>query len=188
MTFPKLTDRDRRTLKFASIGLVVYLALFVGWRGFSTLNQRREAYVRLQREATDLRVKLELYESRAIRLQRLMEAHQMDPSKLNRTTLVAQASAALQQSAMQGGVQLGPIRETLARAAERELGTIQLEANGQVPALLGFLHRLRGLGFPLVIDGLQFTSEPTRPGMIKLRLGLILLNFEQWAELEVPRG
>lgn len=184
----QLTERDQRTVRWASVGLGVYLALFAGWKGMTLLNHKLSAYRKLQREAADLRTRFDTYNARAIRLQRLMEKHQMDPSALNRTTLVAQATSALQQSAMQGGVQLGAVRETLSRAADRELGTIQLEANGQVPALLSFLHRVRGMGFPFIIDGLQLTAEPTRPGMIKMRLGLILLNFEQWKDSEVPRG
>ena len=188
MTLPALTDRDRRTLRYASIGLGVYLALFGGWQAFRFLVQRRAEYRQLLREATGLRLKYELYDARVTRLRRLMESFRLDPAQLNKTTLVAQASAALQQSAAQGGLQLGPIRETLARGSERELGTIQLEASGQVPALMSFLHRLRSLGFPLVIDSLQLTSEPMRPGMIKLSLGLILLDYEQWDGKEVPNA
>ncbi|MBN8247798.1 MAG: hypothetical protein J0L84_10185 [Verrucomicrobia bacterium] len=188
MKFPTLTDRDRRTVRLAAMGLGLYLVLFGGWRLFNAASQRRVEYRQLQREAAALRQKFDLYDSRVVRLRRLMESFQMDPSRLPTNTLVADASAALQQSAQQSGLQLGPIRETLNRGAEREVGSIRLEASGQVPALMAFLHRIRGLGFPLVMDSLQLNPEPMRPGMIRLSLNLILLNYGQWQETEGPRG
>lgn len=184
LSLPSLTDRDRRTVRIAALGLGAYLALFGGWRLFNFLGQRRAEYRQLLRDATAQRQKYELYEARAARLRKMMESFKLDPTQLRKTTLVADASAALQQSAMQSGIQLGPIRETLNRGAERELGSIRVEAAGQVPALMSFLHRLRSLGFPLVIDSLQLSPEPMRPGTIKVSLNLILLNYEQWDEKE----
>ncbi len=186
MPLPALTERDRRTIRFAAIGLGLYLAVFGGWQTFGFLGRRHVEYRKLQHEAAQLRTQYELYGSRVTRLERLMETFQMDPARLAKNTLVAKAAAALQQSAASGGLQLGPIRESLNRGSERELGTFQLEAMGQVPALMAFLHRLRGLGFPLVIDTLQVSSDPARPGMIKVSLGLILLDYEQWDKKEVP--
>ncbi len=186
MPLPTLTERDRRTVRNAAVGLGIYLVLFVGWQAFGFLGRRHTEYRQLQHEAVELKSRHELYGSRVTRLERLMETFQMDPARLAKPTLVARVGAALQQSALQGGIQLGPIRESLNRGSERELGTIQLEAMGQVPALMSFLHRLRGLGFPLVIDTLQISADPARPGMIKLNLGLILLDFEQWDKKELP--
>lgn len=186
MPLPALTDRDRRTVRIAGIGLSLYLVLFGGWKVFGFLGQRHAAYRLLQSEAAELRNRHELYGARVTRLERLMESFQMDPARLAKTTLVAQAGAALQQSATQGGLQLGPIRETLNRGSERELGIIQMEATGQVPALMTFLHQLRSLGFPFVIDTLQFSPDPARPGMLKVSLGLILLDYEKWDKKELP--
>ena len=181
-----LSDRDRRTLRYAGIGLGIYLTLFGGWLAFGFLGRRHAEYRQLRREAADLKDRYELYGARVTRLERLMESFQMDPARLTKATLVARATAALQQSATQGGLQLGPIRESLNRGSERELGTIQLDATGQVPALMTFLHRLRSLGFPLVIDTMQLSSDPTRPGMIKVSLGLIVLDYEKWDTKDIP--
>ena len=112
----------------------------------------------------------------------------MDPAQLTNSTLVARATAAIQQSATQGGLQLGPIRESLARGSERELSSIQLEVTGPVPAVMTFAHRLRTLGFPIIIDTLNLASEPRGPGLVKLSLGLILLNYPQWDLKEVPNA
>lgn len=188
MTLPTLTARDRRTLRLGGTGLAAYILLFSGWKVLDFLGRERTAYQQLRREAASLRVKYELYESRVIRLHRMMDTAQMDPAQLTRPKLVARASAAIEQAAQQGGLQLGPIRESLSRGSERELGSIQMDALGQVTSLTTFLHRLGSLGFPLIIDTVQFSSDPMRPGMIKLTLSLILLDYEQWDTKEMPNA
>lgn len=188
MTLPALTPRDRKTIRYGAIGIAIYLVLYGGWRAFSFLGQRRAEYRQLLRESADIKIKYELYDARVIRLKRQMEAFQMDPAQLTNSTLVARATAAIQQSATQGGLQLGPIRESLARGSERELSSIQLEVTGPVPAVMTFAHRLRTLGFPIIIDTLNLASEPRGPGLVKLSLGLILLNYPQWDLKEVPNA
>jgi len=76
----------------------------------------------------------------------------------------------------------------MSRGTERELGSIQLEAAGQVTSLTTFLHRLGTLGFPVILDTVQFSSDPMRPGMIKISIALILLDYEQWDAREVPNA
>ena len=49
------------------------------------------------------------------------------------------------------------------------------------------LHRLETLGYPLILDSVQISSDPTKPGMIKLNLTIIILDFEQWKK-EEPRN
>jgi len=88
------------------MGLGAYLLFFCGWTTVNFLGQRRAAYRQLQREAADEKSRLELYDSRVVRLHRLMDAAQMDPAQLSKPRLVARASAAIQQAAMQGGLQM----------------------------------------------------------------------------------
>ena len=45
---------------------------------------------------------------------------------------------------------------------------------------LTLLHNLRGLGFPILIDNVQFSPAQNRPGQVKLNLTLIILNYQQW--------
>lgn len=177
---PALTARDRRTLRLGGMGLGAYLLLFGGWSTWQYMEKHRTNYRQLVRTAGDIRTRIELYQSRVIRLHRLMDAAQMDPAQLSQPKLVGGASAAIQQAATQGGLQLGPIRETAAKGSENELGTLQLEAFGQVRSITTFLHRLGSLGFPIIVDSVQISSDPMRPGFIKLSLVLILLNYEQW--------
>lgn len=109
----------------------------------------------------------------------------MDPAKLARAAVLGQASAAIQRAAQGGGVQIGPIRESPARPSSKELGSIQLEAFGPAPALLKFVQQTDTLGYPLIIDSLQFGSEPARPGQVKVSLTILLLDFDQWKQ-EAP--
>ena len=180
MAMRTLTDRERRTLRFGGIGIAVYLVLFFGLQAWKFAERRRADYRRLQLEATTLNDKLAGYDEKVRMTKDLMEAFRMDPGKLSRTSLVAQASAAIQQAAMQGGVQLGPVRETPSRGSGKELTGMQLEGMGPAPSILRFLETLGTLGYPLVTDTIQFGIAPMGPGQVKVSLTLLILDFEQW--------
>ena len=179
-----LTDRERRTIRIGGTALAVYLVLFLGLRVWKQLETRRSDYQKLVKDAQSLREEFRPYENRTLLVEKLRETFHIVPPKLSKATLVAEASAAIQKTASTGGVQLGPIRESAARPSARELASMQLEGFGPVPALLTFLHRLETLGFPLVLDSVQISSDPTKPGMIKLNLTIIILDFEQWKSEE----
>ena len=175
-----ISDRDKRTLRLASTGLSIYLALFFGMRGWKGLEAGREEYQRQLFEAQRLKQELLLYADKTELVEKLKQTFRFDPMTLARTSLVAQASAAMQKAAATGQVQLGPIRESAGRPSTRELSSMQLEATGPVPAVVKWLHRLEGLGFPLVIDTVQMTVEANKPGVVKISLTIVILDFEQW--------
>lgn len=174
-----LTDRESRTVRIAAIALAVYLVLFFGLRGCQGLERKRSEYRDLISEARNLKQELQPYENRTLLIEKLRTTFHLDPLKLSRTTLVAEASAAIQKTAQSGGVKLGPIRESAARPAARELTSMQLEGSGQVAAVMALLHRLETLGYPLLLDSLQLSPQP-QPGMIKFNLTIVILDFEQW--------
>jgi hypothetical protein len=174
-----LNDRERRQ-SVGSIRLSIYLVLFFGLKVWNFADRKRSQYRAALAEATALNERLRVYDDKVAVSKALMEQFQMDPAKLSRTTLVAQASAAIQQSAMQGGVQLGPVRESASRGgAARELTSIQIEATGPPPQILAFLASLGGLGIPLVIDSIQMTPGPMGPAPV-VSLTLLILDFDQW--------
>lgn len=104
----------------------------------------------------------------------------MDPVKLTRASVVGEASAAIQKAATAGGIQLGPIRESAARASARELASMQLDGSGPIPAVMAFLHGFESLGYPVVLDSIQLTQDPTKPSMVKMHLTIVIYDFEQW--------
>ena len=175
-----LTAQEKRTVRWGAIALGVYLLAFAGWQICKGLGRQQSQYQQLLAEAQNLRRKVELYRIKVQHIQKLMEDFRMDPARLSRVSVLAQASAAIQTAALGGGVQIGPIRESPARPSTKELGSIQLEAAGPAPALLKFIQQTHSLGYPLIIDTMQIGSEPSRPGQVKLNLTIILLDFEQW--------
>jgi hypothetical protein len=183
-----LTTSERRTLRLGAIALGIYLTLFLGFQGWRAAAERRAEYRRLQTEAMLWRERLKVYADKARVAGELMEEFRFDPVQLARTSVVAQASAAIQRAALGGGLQLGPVRESAGRGSGRELAAIQLEGVGPPVALLRFLHEVGRLGFPLIADSVQFTPEPGPTGRLKLNVTLVILDFERWdTNLERPR-
>jgi hypothetical protein len=179
-----LSPQEQRTIKFGVFIVVLYLVLFFGFQGWRAMDARRRAYGDLVREAQVLKQQSKVYQDRALVLKKLMEEFRMDPAKLSRTTLVAQASAAVQNAARAGGVQVGPMREGAGRTSNKEAASIQLEAMGPPPQLLKFLHQLEGTGYPVVVDSVQLGSDANRPGPMKMSLVIVVLDFEQWQKPE----
>jgi hypothetical protein len=182
-----MTDRDKRTLRIGAIVIVIYLVGFYGVRTFKRGEASRTDYQALVRKAQQLQDDVRAQENKVLLFEKLSEASKLDPRKLTNETLVAQASAAIQNAAQQGGIALGPFRETPGRPSSRELSTIQIEGTGPVPATMGLLHKLQTLGYPLIIDSVQLTPAQNRPGQLKMNLTVIILNYEQWKK-ETPNA
>ena len=172
-----LTEREKKFVRFAAAGVAIYLMLFFGRQFFE---KRRVEYQQLVTEAKNLRSQIEPYQSKVQVVKKLMDDFHLDPAKLQKASVVADASAAIQNRAKSGGVQLGPIRESLTRSSGKGLATVQLEGAGQVPAMLAFLGSLDRIGFPVIVDSVQFTADNNRPGQLKINLTIIILDFEQW--------
>jgi hypothetical protein len=165
------------------------LLFFCGQQIWKFFAHQNAEYTRLLAEADKLRAELKPYKGKVEDVRALMEKFRMDPNRLSRTSVVAEASAAILKTATSSGVQLGPVRETAARQSNKELSSIQLDCTGQVSALLGFLHRFESIGYPIIIDSVQISSDPTKPGNLKMHLGLVILDFEQWkADERMPNA
>ncbi len=183
-----LTPREKRTIRIGGIGVAIYLVLLGAVQVAKALSKQRHAYLQLVGEAQTLKTQMQMYEDRAALIKKMMESFQMDPARLYRTTVVAQASAAIQKAALSGGVALGSVRETAGRASNKELATIQLEVNAPAPSLLRFLHQMESLGYPVLIESFQISSDPARPGPLKMSLVIGVLDFDQWKKTEVPNA
>jgi hypothetical protein len=174
-------------LRIAGIGIAVYLALFGGVSAWRHLEARRAQYAQMTTEANRIRREIQPYENRVLLAEKLKENYRINPQKLSRMTVVAEASAAIQKEAKDRKVQFGPIRETPARSSGKELASMQFEGSGPVSGVMEFLHRLPALGYPVIVDAVQFNPE-SKPGMVKVSLTLVILDFEQWKIVEAPRA
>jgi hypothetical protein len=183
---PTLSTREKRTVRLGVAVLLIYFAAFLGLRAGKKLEKMRGDYHRLLVDAQRLQRDLRPYETRVLLAEKLKADFHLDPAKLTRASLVAKASAAIQNAARTGGVELGPIRESPAHSSARELTSMQLEGIGTVSAVMGLLQQLESTGFPLVVDSIQINPGP-QPGKLKVSLTIVILDFEQWKE-ELPRA
>jgi len=175
-------------VRVGAIIIVVCLVLFGGSRAFKFFDRKRVEYQQLVKEAKGLKQEIQLYEDKTQAVKRLMESFNLDPARLYRTTAVAEASAAIQKAATSSGIAVGPIRESPARPSSQELASIQMEATGPVPAITALLGRLQTVGYPLVVETVQLTQEASRPGMVKMSLTMVILDFDQWKKGGTPNA
>lgn len=175
-----LTPREKRSIRFGGIAIGIYLVLFLGFQLWKGLEQKRSEYQAMIEQAKDLRSKIEPYQTKVLVVGKLMKEFQLDPAKLSGPSVVAQASAAIQDEAKAEGIKLGTIRESPAQPSSRELASIHIEGSGPIPTVLGLLEHLKRLGYPLIVDSVKLTSETTRPGQVKLALTIVILDFDQW--------
>jgi cell division protein FtsB len=183
-----LSSSEKRTIRLAAIVLGAAFILFAGQKICRFLAQQRASYTNLLQQVKQRRAELKPYPNRVQDIQKMMENFHMDPNTLSRTSVVAEASAAILKAATAGQVQLGPIRETAARSNSKELATMQLDCTGKIASVLAFLHRFESIGYPIIIDSVQLTAEPMKPGLLKAHLALIILDFEQWKGEEPPHA
>jgi hypothetical protein len=180
------TENDKRTIRRAAVGIAIYLVLFGGFEAWKFLEKRRVDYRQMVNDARDLRVKLQTYQAKAVTTKKMMEDFHLDPAKLSRETIVGEASSAIQKAAQASGVQVGTVRES-ARGSGDEVASMQFEGSGPVPAVTGLLNRMQTLGCPLIIDSVQITPD-NRPGMLKLSLTIVILDFEKWKTPEATHA
>ena len=141
---------------------------------------RRQAYDKLVQQARDLRDLIKPYQEKVSTATNLMDRFRMDPIKLNRSSVMAEASAAIQKAATAEGLAVGPIRETAGRVSAREAGSIQFEGSGPIAPVMRLLHNLDHIGFPVVVDSIQISSDARMPNGIKINLTIVVLDFDAW--------
>jgi len=178
-----VTDHEKRLIRRATIAIAIYLAVFCGFKMWQSMHHRRTEYVQLVKDAKDLKLKVEKYQVRADVVKQMMQDYHLDPAKLSRATIVGEASSAIQKAAASSGVGFSTVRESNSRGTGDEIATMQFEGAGQVMAVTGFLKRMETLGYPLIIDSVQITTGP-QPGMMKLSLSVVILNYENWKNPE----
>jgi hypothetical protein len=179
-----LTPKEKRTIRLAAVCVLLYLALFYGPAARDYFTERREAYDKLVQQASDLSAVIEPYQEKIKTATNLMDHFHMDPAKLARASVMAEASAAIQKAAASEGVGVGPIRETPGRLSAKEAGSIQFEGNGQIASVMGLLHHLDRIGFPVIVDTVQFTGDPRQPNGIKVSMTIVVLDFDAWKPKE----
>ena len=179
-----LTASEKRTVRIAAIGLACYLVLFYGLAVRDALVKRRADYEKLVLQAKQLRDVIQPYQDKIAATTNLMDRFQMDPAKLKHSTLMTEASAAIQRVAASSGVGIGAVKEAPGHGAAKEAGSIQFEVTAPIPSVLALLHNLSRSGFPVVIDTMQMTSDARMPNAVKVNLTIVILEFDAWKPKE----
>ena len=161
-----MTERDQKTIRWASIGDRVYLAAFGGFKLWKSGGAGRDDYQTLVKKAEQLQAEVREQENKALLFEKLSDEYKFDPRKIKKETLVADASAAIQSAAQQGGIQLGPFRESPARSSGRDLTTIQVEGSGQVSSGARIAASLADAWLSVAdrFGSVQSRARPTRAG------------------------
>src|SRR5215831_13879806 len=97
-----LNPSEKRTIFVGGLIVVLYFSIFGLPKSWKSLNPGRADYEQLRESAEKLKQEIDVYTNRVLRAQKVMEGFQMDPAKLYRTSVVAQASAAIQKAAAGG--------------------------------------------------------------------------------------
>lgn len=182
----QFTPKEKRTIRIASVCVGLYLLLFYGPGVRNYFVARREAYNDLVQQAVDLRAVIKPYEDKIQTATNLMDHFHMDPAKLTRASVMAEASSAIQKAAAAEGVGVGPVRETPGRPSAKEAGSIQFDGTGQIVSVMDFLHHLDRIGFPVILDTVQFSSAPGMPNGLKVTMTIVVLDFDAWKPKEEP--
>src|SRR5437762_13818192 len=103
-----MTDRDKKTVRIAGIGVLIYLVAFGGFKLWRNGGSNRDDYQMLLKRAEQLQAEVRMQENKVLLFEKLSDLYKFDPKKVKKETLVADASAAIQSAAQQGGIQLGP--------------------------------------------------------------------------------
>ena len=176
----QISEREKRTIRLGVIGLSVYLALFYGGKAWNYMQSQNQDYQLLVQKAEKLKVELLRYETDVLRLEKLRKSFPLNPTGIDQETLVSETSAAIQQSAQSNGVKLVMMHESPGRTSAALLSSMRLEGQGQMLGVIKFLEGMTRLGFPLVLDSVQLTADPKKPGMLTINLEVMVMDYHQF--------
>ena len=90
-----LNDREKRTIGLGAAVLFICLLLLLA-KYFET---RRSQYRQMVKEAQGLKQVVQPYKDKVLVLKKLMENYHLDPTRLSKASVVAEASSAIQKAA-----------------------------------------------------------------------------------------
>ncbi len=177
-----LKRSEKRTIRIAAVLLAVYAMVFYGVRGWQHLAQRKREYAALKQQVQRVGLDVALETSKAETVSRLKKSLRLDVDSLREDSVVAEALTAIQKAAGVFGVELGPSRELPGDSSSRELAQFHLQGKGRVDSVCEFLHAVGRLGYPIAIDSLNLVTARDRPGLVDLRLNIVVINIASWEE------
>ena len=180
-----LTEREKKTVRLAAIGLVGYLVIFYGFKGWNALRDREAHVEQLRLDASLLETRILKEQRKDKRLKELRKSLAIDLEKLDDGTLVTDTRVAIGAAAKSRGVGIGPTKEAPARSDGSTLTTLQFGGGGGISNVADFIYSLPRLGFPLAIERVQITAETKKPGNVRFTMTVSVLSVQAWKEQTV---
>ena len=171
-----MNEKEKKLIKFTAIGLSIYLLAFYGKDYLGAFVRKRSDFVKKEKTITNHRTKLSPYSSRVLMLEKLRKKLNIDVRRLSSNELVGQTSQAIQQSAKQSGIKIGPLRET----SGRNISSLKFEANGKYDGMVKFLRGIGTSGYPVLIESMQVKQDISKKGNLKINLSIGILDFTKW--------
>ena len=175
----ELTDRERRTIRLAGVGLGIYLVLFVGVKTVSWLEGKRAARAELGRELAAARLELLVEQRKQLLLESLRAGWGLDLARMSLPTVVGDARVAIETAARACRVGLGFAKESAGRRRAHELAAFQVSGSGADAAVAKFIHRMTHLGYPFVLDNVELEAAG-KPGSVRFSFSVALIDYATW--------
>jgi hypothetical protein len=184
----KLSDREKRTIRIAAIGLGAYLVLFIGHKTYSALESERTAYQTLQQESDAVDIRWLKEQKKRARLEALRDHWQLDVDRLALDTVVGDARVAIEKAAKTCRVGLGFARESPGRARAHVLAVFQLSGSGKTDAVAKFFDQISRTGYPVLLDTIHLKTTTKQPGKVTFSFSVSLIDYLNWTAPEGRRA
>lgn len=171
-----MNDKEKKLIKFTAIGLTIYLLAFYGKDYLGAFEKKLDDFKKKEKTIVNHRTKLVPYSSRVLMLEKLRKKLNIDVRRLSSNELVGQTSQAIQQSAKQSGIKIGPLRESSGRSTS----SLRFEANGKYDGMVKFLRSIGTSGYPIMIESMQVNLDPSKKGNVKISLSIGIIDFANW--------
>lgn len=175
-----LSEKDRKTIRYGAMIIVVYLTLFYGRTILSAFESSRVNYFAQLDEAKALEELFSSYENKVLKVEKFREQYQLNVRELSSTNLVGNAGRAIQDLVKESDFKLGQIRETLASGGTASAATFQVEGTGPLKSLMPLLHRLQSTGYPMILDTLSIRTDEKKRGHVLWSATIVVLDYAQW--------
>ena len=177
-----MSEKDKRTLRYGAIAIIVYLSLFYGKSLLGLFEGNRQDYFKKLDEAEQLGALFRSYETKGMKIEKLRGQLGINVHDLSNTNLVGNVGRKIQELVKASGYKMGQIREVAGRGGQGVAATLQIEGTGPLKSLMPLMHRFRHTGYPLIIDSMNIRAEKRKPGQLQWSVDVIILDYSQWKQ------
>lgn len=173
-----LNQREKRTVRLASILVGAYLIIFGGLQLRGYLGEKGEELTALRQELAELESasdRRDLDRRRVLRLEREL-GFSAESSKASSGGRVAATTAEIERLARQLEIDLGPHGELSSRLGSGELARLDIQATGSLGSLSRFLKGVESSGHPVVVRRMDLRRLDGAPGRASLTMSLGVLD------------